>query len=250
MNRRELLKRALFYLSVPRCIHCKVKLDYGEEVFCTSCRAEFLEEIDRDCSICAKKISDCTCSSPKLEDAGIRCAVKVYRYLRRESITPSNDLIFSLKRDGRRDVTDMCVSLLSDSLSKGLGSPSDCILVNIPRRKAQIIKTGIDHAAILARGVAKKLGASYIPLLKSASKRAQKSLSETERLKNARFRLKSSPSLKGKTVVIVDDVITSGASMCEAARAIRTLGARKIVAACLAIAYKDEHESFGGVSML
>ena len=60
-----------------------------------------------------------------------------------------------------------------------------------------------------------------------------------ERRKNADFVLTKDVDLAGKRVIIVDDIITSGASMANAATLLRSLGCRDITAACLAIAYKD-----------
>ena len=91
----------------------------------------------------------------------------------------------------------------------------------------------------MAKEVAKSLGAKYISLLKSNSKKAQKSLEHSERMKNANFDLIKDVDLTGKGVIIIDDVITSGASMGCAAALIRSLGCKNIVAASLGIAYKD-----------
>jgi predicted amidophosphoribosyltransferase len=92
---------------------------------------------------------------------------------------------------------------------------------------------------LLAREVANRLGAEYIPLLKSNAKKPQKSLEAEDRFKNADFYIAKDIDIGGRGVIIVDDIITSGASMSKAAALIRSLGCREIIGACLAIAYKD-----------
>ena len=92
---------------------------------------------------------------------------------------------------------------------------------------------------LLAKAVADRLSGRYIELLKSNAKNPQKSLDSAERRKNADFYLVNDIDLKGKTVIIIDDIITSGSSMANAAALVRSLGSKDIVAASLAIAYKD-----------
>ena len=244
MRHGELLRTALYYLCVPKCVHCRKKLAFDEDVFCRECREEFAKEIDRQCSICAKHISKCTCSTRELQSKGIKQVIKSYRYLRRDEITAANSLIFSLKRDGRRDVLSFCRNLLINALENTDINLSNCVFVHIPRRHSQIIKVGFDHSKQLCSAVAKHFSAECIPLLRSRSKKPQKSLTKEERKKNVSFKLRRKPELRGKTVILVDDIITTGSSMLEAARLVRELGAGRIIACALAIAYKDTHESF------
>ena len=60
-------------------------------------------------------------------------------------------------------------------------------------------------------------------------------------MENADFKLiKNPPKLVGKKVIIVDDIVTTGASMAHCATLIRALGTKNIVGAEISIAYKDE----------
>ena len=76
-------------------------------------------------------------------------------------------------------------------------------------------------------------------MLISNAKIEQKTLDQSQRLKNADFRIVKEIDLSGKEVIIVDDIITSGASIASAAALIRSLGCKNITAAVVAIAYKD-----------
>ena len=239
MNFNNIMDRVLFALSVPTCVCCRKRLSYGEKAFCPECSAVFDDFRTRNCSRCARILSECDCSNDFLSAHYVKRVVKCYRYLDREEAKPGNALIYSLKRDNRRDVLDACTDILLNSLSNSGLDLSNCIFTNVPRRRAAIVEFGIDHSELLARSLAKRVRATYIPFLASRAKRAQKSLEPLERFKNAEFYLTRKRDLSSKTVIIVDDIITTGASIGKAASLIRSLGCKNIIAATLAIAYKD-----------
>ncbi len=241
MNIKELSDRVLFALSVPKCVCCREPLDYGQKAFCPKCSADFEEIKTRNCSRCAKKLNACSCSNEYLEGHFIKRVVKCFRYLVKDEINPANALIFSMKKDNRKDVLEVCTQELVAAIRNSVDNPNEYIITNIPRRKAEIIDKGLDQAELLARAIATTLGAEYMPILKSLSKKSQKTLERADRLKNANFVIKTEADLTGKSVIIVDDVITTGASMGTAAALIRSLGAKNITAAALGIAYRDKY---------
>lgn len=243
MNIKEISDRALFALSVPKCVACREPLDYPQNAFCPKCSSEFEEIKTRNCSRCAKKLSYCTCSNEYLERHFVRRVIKSFRYLIRDDSNAANALIFSLKKDNRNDVLEFCKSEMIAAIRHSIDSPEEYLFTNIPRRRAAIIEYGFDHSELLAKAVAHELGAVYIPLLKSGARKAQKSLEREERLKNAEFKIIKEIDLTGKSVIIVDDIITTGASVGTAAALVRSLGARSITAVALAIAYKDKYDS-------
>ena len=158
----------------------------------------------------------------------------------------SNHLIYSLKQDNREDV----VAFLADEMLSALNNSIDFskgryIFTNVPRRRKSIIKFGYDHAAVLARSVSGALGCEYRELLVSKSKRSQKSVFGAERIYNAAFDYKHRReiNLKGYTVILIDDVVTTGASMSGCAMLLRGMGAKTVIGAALGIALKDSYHS-------
>ncbi len=173
--------------------------------------------------------------------------IKLSRYSKAELSMPSNYLIYSLKQDNRSDV----ISFLTDEMITALKSnvdfsKGDYIVTNVPRRRSSVLNFGFDHAEQLARSIAKRLDAEYKQFLVAKAKSAQKAVQGAERIANARFGYKSRKreSLKSKTVIIVDDIVTTGASMAGCASLIKALGTRKIIGAAVAIAYKDSYTPF------
>ena len=154
-----------------------------------------------------------------------------------------NNLIYSLKQDNRSDVLDFLSSELATVLKNNidLADKGKYVLTNVPRRRASILNYGYDHSADLARSVSKKLGVKYVSVLKSKAKSAQKKLKGHERVLNADFDYKSRAGSfeKGTIVILIDDIVTSGASMSACATLLKGLGAKEVIAASIASVYND-----------
>ncbi len=239
-----LFEKIIYYISVPKCVKCRRRLDISELALCTECKAEYDNIILRNCSRCAKPLNECFCTNKFLDSNYIHNVSKVYRYLIDQSLS-TNILIYSLKHSNRRDVIKFLSIELANAISNNIKDFSNFIITNIPRSRRAYLKDGYDHAALLAKEVARLLGAEYECLLISKTKREQKKSGDKQgRIKNIKFEIKKScPDIKDKNIIIVDDIITSGASMSAAAKLIKKEGAKKIIAASIAIVYKDEDET-------
>ena len=244
MTLKEFKNNVFFYLSVPRCVGCKERLLKTDLALCPDCIKEYREIKKRNCSICSKTLDFCSCTSKYLDAHYVHQLVKVFRYVQRDGL-PSNNLIYSLKRDNRKDVLEFVTDELSAAIANSIKNPEGCVFINVPRRRKETAKYGIDHAKLLAKSLAKRFSAEYYQPLISKSKKAQKKTSGEERITNARFKLKRrAKDLRGKSVIIVDDVVTTGASMGACAALIRALKPKKIVGAAVSIAFKDAYVPF------
>ena len=245
---KEIYNRALYYLSVPKCLCCKEPLDYGEKALCESCLVEYREEKKRDCSRCSKPVPECTCSNFYLERNRIRKLAKVFRYSPPKHELPGNLLIYSLKDDNRRDTFSFLAEELATSIERAYGvrsNEADYVITNVPRRPSAIRRAGYDHSAALAKRIASLIGVEYCQFLRSKAKHSQKDTHGEERRRNAMFvyrRFDCDPP--GRTVILVDDVVTTGASMVACAKLLRKLGVKRVVGATVSVAYKDSAASF------
>ena len=240
MKFKEFIRRTLFYIGVPECVCCEEKLDLFDTALCKTCLSKYSYHKTGICSLCFKHYDECTCSNELLRKGGIKRLVKCYRYVTNEENLPSNSVIYSLKRDNRRDVLTFLAKELSASIKIGIPNYSDLFITNVARRRKTIVKYGFDHTALLAKAIARELDVPYIKALSSMAKHNQKKLSHKERSENARFKAISPKRLVGKQFIIIDDVVTTGASMVAAASALKSAGVRSTVCAAIAIAYRDE----------
>lgn len=134
-------------------------------------------------------------------------------------------LILALKLRGRRPAG----SILADGLAarvwaEGCGADA---LVWVPGRRVDIRRRGFDHARLLAQGLSSRLGIPSIPVLRRAADRIdQAGLNALQRRSNlaGAFVADHVPT----RVAIVDDVMTTGATLSEAGRALRAGGARRV----------------------
>ena len=238
-------RKLLYYIAPPRCVFCKERTPIDSTVLCHICKEKYDDALRRNCSVCAKPLYECTCPNDYLDSHYVHKCIKVFRYLPDNEL-PTNSLIFSLKKDNRHDVLDMLSQELADAIKFNLKNYESYVMTSVPRRKSAISKYGFDHAKILGKAISEKLGLKYINALKSNVKREQKfSMSREERFKNLKFNIrKKSIDLSGQNVIIVDDIITTGASMGACAMLLKSVGAKRIVGASLAIAYKDPYIKF------
>lgn len=244
MKISKLIDKILFYLSVPKCIGCKKRLTANNFALCEECLSEYYNIKNRNCSLCSQHLYRCTCSNKYLDSHYIHKLIKVFRYVHRDQL-PSNNLIYSLKRDNRKDVLEFLTNELVDAIKNSVEDTENIIFTNVPRRRENVLKYGADHAALLAKSVAKSFSASYYQPIISKSKREQKHMSGADRVKNARFEMKNRAlDLKEKTVIIIDDIVTTGSSMGACAMLLHGLGAKKIIGAVVSIAYKDSYIPF------
>lgn len=246
MKVKEIIKRILYYVSVPKCVLCKEKLDYEDRGLCKTCKSVYEEHKMRNCPHCSMVLSECNCTYEVLESHGIKNLVKLFRYSKTEQSQPSNYLIYSLKQDNRSDVISFLADELSEALRRIIDPKIEYVITNVPRRRKAKVNFGYDHARVLAREVSKRLGVEYVELLRSMAKKSQKSVYGAERIRNANFDYvsKMDYSLRGKHVILIDDIVTTGASMSNCATLIKGLRPKRIIGACLGVAYREPYIKF------
>jgi ComF family protein len=117
-------------------------------------------------------------------------------------------------------------------------SKSD-FLIPVPLHKSRYRERGFNQSDILAEGISKVIGLS---VLKSVLKRKkntkdQTNLSFQQREENVRgaFVVSEPEVINGKKIILVDDVITTGATLSECARMLKQAGAEKILGMTIAV---------------
>ena len=138
---------------------------------------------------------------------------------------PVRGVLIAHKEHGRLALVRPLGRALAGALAE-LDLPPVAVLVPVPSSPAAVRARGHDHARRLATAAARTLGRPCRPLLRQTrSVDDSAGLGAAERAVNVRDALAARRPLDGVTAVVVDDVVTTGATLREAVRALRAAGA-------------------------
>lgn len=233
-------------LFPPACSACGSLLDRPDflsgKALCKACMQEWERQKNEPCEICAKPVRLCRCMTGDMEEYQCEafCKLTYYMHGRREPV--QNRLIYAIKQERTRRTVDFLARELVPSVQALLLEqrllPENTVLTYVPRATAARLEYGTDQARELAAALARELSIPMLPLLERISGRghAQKHLNSAERIKNAKktYRVCDCKGAKGKTVLLVDDIVTSGATMASCSRLLKRAGARRIFAVAVA----------------
>jgi ComF family protein len=167
---------------------------------------------DRPCAACA--------STPPAYDYARSAAV--YEGELREAL-------HALKFAGRRALANPLGELAAEQC---LGSLPDGIeaLIPVPLARERERERGFNQAALLARRIGRRLQVPTRPrwLVRVRATRPQSDLSAAERRANVRGAFRASPRVTGRHVVVIDDILTTGATLDACASALHRAGARRV----------------------
>ncbi|MFO0838576.1 MAG: phosphoribosyltransferase family protein [Phycisphaerae bacterium] len=151
---------------------------------------------------------------------------------------PLKPLILALKYGGKERNADVFGALLADSIRSAAWSRDIELLVPVPMNRWRRFARPCDHARLIADATAQRL---RIPV-RAAVRRVRNTPSQARatsrqaRFDNVRgcFAPSRRPGVEGKTVCIIDNLLVSGATICEVSKALRRAGAKHIYAAVVA----------------
>ena len=117
------------------------------------------------------------------------------------------------------------------------------VLTWVPVSRKRRRKRGYDQARLLAEAVALELGVPCVQLLEKTRDNPAQSVQKDAAARKANvigvYRPVQAERFSGKRVLLVDDIITTGATLSECSRVLRTAGAAGIVCGVLAATYTD-----------
>ena len=227
---KNFLDSILNTVFVKKCVACKELLAHdSERMLCDACFEEWEDAKSEVCPDCLKEQIDCRCGVKSRYVDSVR-HLALYSHYHTDSVP--NRIVYALKRSNNDSVFDF----VSDEMIKLLLPKTvygNTVCVGVPRNPMAIRKYGYDHAKLLARIVAKKLGVEYADVLGHNGGRVeQKTLNSEQRIVNARKNCYVIPSMadciKGKRVLLIDDIITTGASLSVCAELLKNNGALRV----------------------
>jgi ComF family protein len=111
-------------------------------------------------------------------------------------------------------------------------------ITHVPTANSRVRERGYDQAALLAKELARRNGQVYTPLLARMGVQRQLGQDRKVRIKqmDEAFRVLNPDLVRGRHILLVDDVLTTGATCEAAARTLRHAGAKRVSALVFAVA--------------
>ena len=194
----------------------------GDRLVCAACEADLPHLAGPLCPVCATPTAEgAVCGACQSAPPHFDATSAAFRYA-----FPVEHIVQGLKYRHRLPLAGW----LADALAPRIGSARvDCILP-LPLSAPRMRERGFNQAQEIARPLARQLG---LPLVSDACARVrdgapQASLPWKERQANIRHAFECRIDLSGKTVAVVDDVMTTGATLNEFARTLKLHGAARV----------------------
>jgi ComF family protein len=233
------LGRGLLHLLYPVCCHFCGRSLTADGPFCDACRTAFVDDPSPVCPRCAFTVGpfaviDGRCTHCREEAFSFNAAMRLGPYgglLR--------DAVLRLKNHSGEGMAELFGELWADHAGATFRALGVDALVPVPLHWRRRWRRGYNQSEAIAHGLAARLGLPCRPswLRRTRATPMQTSQTFAGRRENVRGAFAASRPLAGRTVLLVDDVMTTGATASEAARALRAAGAGRVVVAVLARAH-------------
>ena len=233
MARTSRLGQDLLTALLPQdCLLCASPA--GRRQLCAACSAKLPRLSAELCPVCAlPSLGAGICGACQAHKPYFDATVAAFQYA-----FPVDRLVQALKY--RHHLT-LAAWFAEAMLERGPPPGRHDLLLALPLAHSRLAERGYNQALEIARPLARELG---LPLATAACKRAkdgppQASLPWAERQKNVRGVFECCQDLRGKSVIVVDDVMTTGATLNEFARTLKKHGAVRVTNWVVARALKD-----------
>lgn len=233
----------LFQFFLPLQCHCCEKfLDEGEQGICSDCLSEIHWIKPPFCSVCgtpfiSEQVRDHPCSS---------CLIKRKYFTMARALGVYDgslqEAIHRWKYQGKTTLTPFWGEWMTEGLCRYWDPKFFDLLIPVPLHKQRLRERGFNQTLLLVEELSCRTGIPYRNriLQKVRPTLPQVNLSGVEREKGVRgsFHIIGKEGIKGKTVLLVDDVYTTGATVNECSKVLLAAGAERIDVLTLAHALK------------
>jgi ComF family protein len=238
---KRLLDGFIDLVYPPHCLLCKTRItpkpDHPFKVLCGQCLTDIRPNVPPFCPVCSRSLGErpdqprcetCRRHPPSFDFAWSACLF----------VDPLRGLIHRFKFGDKTSLRHVFVPLMADFIrTYHLDIAQFDCLVPVPLSPVRLRERTYNQAALLAAGLSKVFG---VPLSENILERRhsppQSSLPAKERFTNIQgaFKMKTS-SVEKMNILLIDDLLTTGATVSEAAKVLKDNGAAVVGVFTLAI---------------
>jgi ComF family protein len=233
------LARGLVQILYPGiCAACHQPLPESERDFCATCRAALSSDPFPSCPRCASTVGPFV----SVQEGCNACRLVTFQFDGAMRLGPYDgllrDVILRMKQSTGELLAEMLGTLWAESAGPRLRDIGAQVVVPVPLHWWRKWTRGYNQSEALAHALARRLNLPCQPHWLRRVRNTPRQVRQTatfrrDNVRNA-FQAPARPELKGKVVLLVDDVLTTGSTASDAARALRSAGADRVVLAVLA----------------
>lgn len=203
-------------LYPPRCVFCHDFLETSGDGLCAHCRTglPFVQNGGRQRFSFVR-----ACVSPLNYEGDVRASLLRYKF------------------GGATGYAKVYGRLVADTVRTELAGEYD-LVTWVPLSRKRLRERGYDQAYLLARSTAKELGLPLTPTLhKQRNTQPQSGTGDAAKRRAniaGAYRMKTGADVTGKRILLMDDIVTTGATLSECARVLGKAGAEQVVCATVA----------------
>jgi len=236
MNLKNLLKNIL---SPPVCVFCHCPLHIESQSYiCAKCALNLPYNNGKRCQICCSPLDiaygDLYCAHCKKTKRAF--AQNVSRYIYKDNVAEA----IKRMKFGKRQlwIADCLGKFLAETIKKSYDNVAFDLVLFVPISKKRLREREFNQSEIIADAVCKnlKLPIAKDVLIKPIDIPKQSGLSFEKRKKNVKeaFKIKNPDCVIDKTILLIDDIFTTGATLNECAKTLKKVGAAVVFCATIA----------------
>jgi len=235
----NLINEIFGFISAPVCPACGAELDDLNKPLCTVCDFNLLYAGDGPVCLICRSPKGVPCGCRKQQQMPIP---QLYYWAPYDEVIRALIHQFKFERQMKLGgyLTEKALGHLSDRLDEYRYD----IIIPIPMTKNDKRKRSFNQTELIANAISEKINTPVNPglLTKDKPTKLQANLGREERWRNIQsaFRVADFAAIDGKSILLVDDIVTTGATSLEAAKALYQAKAGEITVFALASSHHED----------